>query len=501
MTPLVAVLLLVLLSVIALGAVPRAVACGRIYFTAVGQVLGVPDPATAARPRVPPDGEPAYEQYLFGPAGADLRLVLTRIRRGVRTDYGTALARTWERWWGRGFWAGAYGLLRVYGILVGTLVGATLVVVVTAVQVVAAAVLAGAGLVAILGLRGVDAALLRLRGIRMTCPHCYRRIGYPAYRCPRCGAWHRDVRPGRYGVLRRRCRCDAALLPTLLLLGSHRLTAFCPHADCGVPLADATGTASELLLPIVGGQNAGKTRLMTVIVRAMTMMDGGRAGLEFADRTTGHRISRLETGVLAGDATAPTPPGERPRAYSMYLTRPEPAAGRRLVHLFDSAGERFYESELLEQLRYLGTSRTFVFVIDPLSIDGVWDRLEARAQDRLAPLRSRRSPEFVFQQVLDSVERMSLDPKDARLAVVVTKADLIRFAGISPPAPGAVEQWLDDTGLDNLVRTVRHTFGPVRFFLTSAQLSADGEAEGVPELVDWLLAAGRPPLLTRSMAR
>jgi hypothetical protein len=161
-----------------------------------------------------------------------------------------------------------------------------------------------------------------------------------------------------------------------------------------------------------------------------------------------------------------------------------------LIHLFDTAGEKFYESDVLAQLRYLGPSRTFLFVIDPLSIDQVWNGLDEPTQDRLRAVSARRSPEFVFQQVLDNVERMAVDPKRARLAVAVSKADLLPGAGITSPDHGseAIESWLDAVGLDNLVRTMRHAFGDVRFFHTSAMLSDDGTAEGVTELVDWLLA-------------
>jgi hypothetical protein len=510
------------LLVIGVAAAYHAARCGWIYLTVLAEVLAVPNPAS--RPTSEPDSaadgsEPAYRQYLFGPALSDLQLALSRIRSDLETEFRTASAAIWGRWWTHSAGGRVICLIRIYGLVLGTAIGTLALVAVTAVQILVAAVLAAATLLGILLLRVLDEALLRVRGIRMTCPGCYRRIGYPAYRCPNCGALHRDVRPGRYGVLSRRCRCDQQTLPTLLLLGSHRLTAFCPHPGCGVQLADSSGTTTEVLLPIVGGQNVGKTRLLTVIVKVL--QDNAAAGgstLEFADQTSSRRISRLQPAVLAGEATRPTPP-EQPRAYSMYLTRARnrPRNGstpsrnsapsqsraragvatrlpqkdsRQLIHLFDTAGEKFYESDVLAQLRYLGPSRTFLFVIDPLSIDQVWTSLDRRTQDRLRAVSARRSPEFVFQQVLDNVERMAVDPKRARLAVAVSKADLLPVAGIRSPGPGsaAVEEWLDSFGLDNLVRTIRHSFGEVRFFHTSAMLADDGTAAGVPELVDWLLA-------------
>jgi hypothetical protein len=503
-------LAVVVLAVIGIGAAYHAGRCGWIYLTVLTEVLTVANPAARPAPDADLDtSEPAYRQYLFGPAQSDLRLALSRVRTDLETEFRTSSAAIWARWWTDSLGGRVIGLIRIYGLVLGTLIGTVALAAVTAIPVLVAVVLAAAALLGILALRLLDAALLRVRGIRMTCPGCYRRIVYPAYRCPSCGVLHRDVRPGRYGVLSRRCRCDQQTLPTLLLLGSHRLTAFCPHPGCGVQLADESGTTTEVLLPIVGGQNVGKTRLLTVIVKVLqdNAAQGG-SELEFADQTSSRRMSQLQPAIQAGEATRPTPP-EQPRAYSMYLTRPRsghrdrpghrPRSGaavrwpqkdsRQLIHLFDTAGEKFYESDVLAQLRYLGPSRTFLFVIDPLSIEQVWSGLDRRTQERLRAVSARRSPEFVFQQVLDNVERMAVDPKRARLAVALSKADLLPVAGIRPPGPGsaAVEQWLDDVGLDNLVRTIRHTFGEVRFFHTSAMLSADGTADGVPELVDWLL--------------
>jgi hypothetical protein len=514
---LIAVVGLVLLG---LGAAYHAARCGWVYLSVLAEVLNGPNPGSAASrsPAAYGGSEPAYQQYLFGPELSDLRLTLSRIRTELEAEFHASSSAIWSRWWTAGRWQRAIGLIRIYGLVLGTVIGTLAVVVVTVVQIVFAAGLAGAALAGILLLRALDGAWVWVRGIRMTCPGCYRRIGYPAYRCPSCGALHRDVRPGRYGVLRRRCLCDQQELPTLLMFGSHRLTAFCPHPDCEVQLADASGTTTELLLPIVGGQNVGKTRLLTVIVKVLqdSAAEGG-FGFAFADQTSSRRIGRLQPAVLAGEATRPTPP-EQPRAYSLYLTRPKtrpktrPPSGsrprsrttvsarfgqretRRLIHLFDTAGEKFYESDVLAQLRYLGPSRTFLFVIDPLSIDQVWTKLDALTQDRLRAVSARRSPEFVFQQVLDNVERMAVDPKRARLAVALSKADLLIPAGITGPDPdsAAIEQWLDDVGLDNLVRTMRHAFGEVRFFHTSAMVSGDGTAEGVAELVEWLLAGPVP---------
>jgi hypothetical protein len=475
--------------------------CGWRYVATYGEVLGIPEASKAEPPPVPPQHyskegrEPAYEHYLFGQSRRDLTVALSRAVTRLRSDVAADARQIVNRrlvFTGTGYWTGPLlwhlliGLMFMAGLVLGTLAAAILLTAVTAVQVLIVIIVAGLGISAIFALRVMDSTLLRIRGIRMTCPNCYRHISYPSYRCPGCGVLHHDIRPGRYGVLRRQCVCGHSL-PTLLLLGSHKMTAFCPFEDCGVQLADDQGTAPELMLAIFGGSNAGKTRLLTVIVMALKDHAAQRAAMiDFADRLTARRVSELTPAVFSSLPTSRTGP-EQPRAYSLYV---KPAdRNPRLVHFFDTAGEKFYESEKLTALRFFRSASTFIFVIDPLSIDRVWDKLEPSRQSSFRP-RPDRSPAYVFQQVIQNVEEMGADLKHVRLGVAVSKADVLSREQL--PAPGqdssSVEAWLDEMNMDDLVRSMRHVFGEVRFFHTSAMLTDGGIPPSVDDLIDWSLA-------------
>jgi hypothetical protein len=98
--------------------------------------------------------------------------------------------------------------------------------------------------------------------------------------------------------------------------------------------------------------------------------------------------------------------------------------------------------------------------------------------------------------VLHNIEAMGVKPTRTRLAVAVSKAELLEWAGVAAAQldSAAVEQWLDDAGLDNLVRAIRHSFGEVRFFRTMAMPRGDGMATGAPELLEWMLAGSRVTL-------
>jgi hypothetical protein len=470
--------------------------CGHRYVSAFCEVLGIPAAATAAPPPAPPQhyskdgGEPAYEHYLFGQARRDLGLALSRTATRLRRDFSAdsrkiVNARLTGPWTLPYLWGRLFGLMVLAGLFLGTLAGAVLLAAATAVQILFVIIFTWIGISAILALRAIDSTLLRIKGIRMTCPRCYRHISYPSYRCPGCGVLHHDIRPGRYGVLRRHCGSCGKSLPTLLILGSYRMTAFCPFEGCEVQLADDEGTAAELMLAFFGGSNAGKTRLLTVMVMGLQDHDAQQA-IKFADRLTARRVGELTPAVFSNLPTSRTGP-EQPRAYSLYVKAGR--KNRRLVHLFDTAGEKFYESEKLAPLQFFRSSGTFIFVIDPLSIDSVWEQLKPSRRSELAP-RADHSPAYVFQQVVRNVEEMNVDLKQIRLGIAVSKADVLAREEL--PAPGqdsaSVENWLEEMKLDDLVRSMRHAFGEVRFFHTSAMLTEGHLAASVNELIDWSLA-------------
>jgi hypothetical protein len=493
----------ILPPVVAGYAVLRVWACGRAYLSSFAQVLGVPAAGTAVEPPQPPrqrtdDGrEPAFEQYLFGQVRRDLTEALGRTRRRARRDFDRERQRISDRWLA-GPWTfddlgpRLFGVLLFIGLLVGTLIGGLLVGLIALIQALLVMVCAGLGLSAIFVLRGIDSAMLRARGIRMTCPGCYRHIPYPSYRCPGCGALHHDVRPGRYGVLRRRCACGEQSLPTLLIFGSHRLAAFCPYRVCGVPLAEATGTVGEAMLALFGGANAGKTRLLTIMVIALQAQAQAvqETAVDFADRLTARRLEGLVPLVRDDQIMAKTVL-DKPRAYSLYVRLAE--ASRQLVHFFDTGGERFYDLDRLAELEYFRSARTLIFVIDPFSIDAVWDALPAARRADFSP-RADQPPWVVFQKLARGAREMRADVTQVRLAVAVSKADVL--AGEQLPAPAAdsdsIERWLVEMDQEPLVKSMRHTFGQVRFFHTSAVLSDGLVPPAINDLVAWVL---RTPLV------
>jgi hypothetical protein len=334
--------------------------------------------------------------------------------------------------------------------------------------------------------RLADTVMRQLRGITITCPTCHHRVPHPVHLCPGCGAHHTDLRPGRYGMLRRVCACGARL-PTLLLLGSDRLRSLCPY--CGHPLADRSGSSAEVVLPFLGPPMAGKTTLMMALLVAVEQLTGGRGRVELASADTASRLDEMRRAAGLGLRLEPTRT-ELPTAYSLYANPPR--GPRRLLHVFDIAGERLNRPDQAVEHRFLGLARSFVFVLDPMSVEAFWTELTDSDRERLKDLRAQQPPQDLFAEMTQQIQALGTDTSRARAAVAVSKHDLVRdlppLAGVQPES-GAVEGWLTGRlGLGNLVRTMRHEFREVHFFFTAAVVYEGSAADpSVVDLTRWLL--------------
>ena len=334
----------------AAGVVICAIQTVAVYLIGCVQVLftrpsGLPD-----RQQVfiaPAGGDPARPSYFYGPARSDLRYI-----RQV----------AWSHWRGGAEWwlgtledmldvdGGSRALTGppAVGLAVGLTAGVPLAAAMIAAVSLAHEMLMGVATLSVRctarALRAVDSALLRARHVKVRCVACFERIPYPAYLCPNpeCRETHWDIRPGRYGVLRRTCRCGWQM-PTLLLLGSaRRLDAICPYRACKQPLEHRPGEGREIILPIFGSKGAGKTLLLYGIIKTLQASIRPGIHVDYADSATAARMRDLDSGLAEGFTVPATPAAELPKAYVLRLRI---GRYRRIVQLLDAAGELFYDSQ------------------------------------------------------------------------------------------------------------------------------------------------------------
>jgi hypothetical protein len=473
--------------------------CGRAF----ARGLGVGKDPTTAKVEQPSKGvagrEYAHRRYLLRQAWVDLRHVLVQVWR----DGKKAIKDHWEK-------------LHVHhpaqpqanpptpertklrrtavvGLALGTGVAGMVVIVLAVALAATLGVLYLGEYVVVFALGAVDTGVQRVRGVTMTCRNCGHRITKAEYTCPGgCKTRHHNLRPGRYGVLRRTCGCGCRL-PALALLKSYDLESWCPH--CEKQLAKGTGMTGEIVIPLFGAPSAGKSQLITVLTVAVeTMVDRLGGNFEFADDQTKGDATKAwrglittgrseKTTLVAGATTVP--------AFSMYV---RPRRGRtKLLHVFDAQGEIFNQAEKVRQLKYLEVARTYVFVLDPLSIDRLWAGIEESSRERLHGIRARQNPHKAFEQTLMAVVDKGIDLGQVHLVVALSKADLIGdvLRGVDVNDDGSIRSWLvDELRQGNLVRAMDNHFKEVSFFLTSAVATGNGTTDNsVETFIEQTLAA------------
>jgi hypothetical protein len=473
-----------------------------------------------------PPHEPAYRSYYFGPVFRDYRLAVVQAaqRGGQRAFTGLPAdpsvgrprsvpslgQRLLELWnsigqrtiypvpvrvilFGPAVAAGA-------GLVAGAVAAAALALVWSAVfGVLILATVLGALLVAGV-LRSVETGLLWLRGITLECGVCHHRATAPWYVCPFCAsdgsgrqaAVHRKLVPGSHGVFNRTCRCGNAI-PTVLAKGKAKLVALCQ--ECHAELPRSGFTAPTFHVPVVAGRNAGKSVFMTAAVATLeraARTTAGKADVEFfAEPAVIPDYVRARDSLQAQSFSgiAVTQPVRSVRAFNIYLGR---GRGRRLLYLYDAAGERYEGEAGLATLRYLEHSGGVVVVVDPFSFESVRRFTEDTVLDGVRY--SETDADDVVGRFAESLRQVRGRRADRRLpvraAVVLTKCDaLLEVGGVPhpydsldqaagrPQRSAAVRDWLLATaGAGGLVSNLDSAFERSGYFAVSARDAFDPRA-------------------------
>jgi hypothetical protein len=440
--------------------------------------------AVALRKHV--DHERTFSQYYLGPVIADFSDVIDKATQRQWESVKAGWSMAADALDGSGSLIElAPGIGIAAGVPIGAIGGIAVTVVIVLIHAVIAIICLIAAAISAVVLRGADTMHRYLTNVHMTCPACAQTIRpYAAYRCPSCNELHRDVRPGRRGIVKRVCVCGRRL-PTLLIFGTSRLKAVCPR--CGVSLPSRFGKAAEIVIPLFGSVKAGKTRLVYMLVMAIQELVAANGGtVELVDDTK-DEVDRIAEQVSMTGSPGPTVP-KSPEAFVLHIKL---RLSERYIYLYDVAGELHYRSDSLDGLRYLDKANTLIYVVDPLAADGVWERLSASQQDAFNPIRSDLAEaEIAYELARDQIRRLMGKRRPERLAFVVTKVDVLADARVLDPDAAIRtlvhdEDWMN---MGNIVREAEHSFSQVEYFKTAAIADESGLVDAsVTGLASWLL--------------
>ncbi|TDV57468.1 TRAFAC clade GTPase domain-containing protein [Actinophytocola oryzae] len=449
-------------------------------------------------PRQEKGADPAYRSYYAGPVLRDYRMVLAQTYREMWTtligDIDSRKAhRPGPESWASKVWGWAessmlYPALKypaavvvIAGLFFGALAASTFVAVASLVFAVLLVLLVLSAVATAGGSWVFEVGVLWVRGITIECGTCHVRATRPIYRCPDCRSEHRRLLPGMAGVLHRTCACQT-VLPTLLANGKAKLPAQC--AECKAQLPIHGLTAPTVHIPVIAGPTAGKSVYMQTAVSRLMLRDDG---FEFADERAKQDFERnLKLGVLEDPRRAVKTAVTRPRAYNVYVGA-EGSRSRRLLYLYDPAGEIPESADQLAESQFLKHTKGIVFIVDPFSLRQVRSDTDRAVLGRVGA--SNTAPKEALERFTEALREHLRVKSSERIkvpvSVVLTKADaLLEPSGPTHPYAGrvlgsradhdaAARDWLTEMGQRDLLSSMDNQFATVAYFVVSYQDARD----------------------------
>ncbi|MFT4188840.1 MAG: hypothetical protein QM621_09700 [Aeromicrobium sp.] len=324
--------------------------------------------------------------------------------------------------------------------------------------------------------------------LRCVNPGCYRQTTIPSYRCasPACSAIHRDIRPGPLGIVHRRCGCGTGF-PTTVGAAAKHLVTLCPFCDTELP--KGSGTRQVVMLPVMGAVGAGKTQFLSSgLVGLDQILTGLRGALSPLNDRAEEFFTTAKASIASNHRFTRTHE-DLPAALPFAMERDGKIVE---IQAIDAAGEYFRDWQRSQALSYIDTSEVLLFVLDPLALPLVHDQLRVAKADGTVAV-AQGDPEDSYDSVVERLKASGISLDGKRLAVVMTKVDVLRgvptIGALDPADSDSVKSWLEDRGGSGLVRRIRRDFKNVSYFAVDSYQCRDSFDPTHPlRVIDWALS-------------
>ena len=381
--------------------------------------------------------------------------------------------------------------------------------------------------------RAIDNAYVGLRRVSSICDKCKVRSVLPGYKCPSCGKIHYRLRPNVYGIFRHTCSCGQKLPATFFLAtkdtaSGGKITRKKLEAVCANPQCSSENRAEEtrpVCIPVAGSSSVGKTAFLNAAAVELieSLLPASGCEVEYYAPEKEALFSNAKSDFHKGEVTKtiePTSPGE-PSAFSMsFFVKHRSLKPKRLIHLFDIAGETFIGNHEHERQLHYGYSDGVVLIIDPMAIPEIADRHEDKLNEVDAKNIGRDDLNQVVASLIAKMQNAGLLSSGQKvsipLAVVINKVDepgvadsftqdaRSEYEARHPDRKkedledGLCRQFMVDHGMGNFVNTLAVSFKTTRYFACSAMGHSKGEGayepQGVIEPIAWIVSMSDRPL-------
>ena len=229
----------------------------------------------------------------------------------------------------------------------------------------------------------IENAYLKIKSVSFRCQKCTHAYDIPVYCCPKCNINHIRLRPGRYGVFKRKCVCGSILPLTVKATGKYPtgstanqnywtkfniadMKSRCPH--CGNE--DNAGITHPISIALIGGASAGKTTFKVAFLKDFLDEETVKYNIdfEFPNAEYENEFKRIESYYRG----LPIPATQNGAEYDIitfsFFLKHKKFGVDRLIHLYDMPGETFQRGDAQEGWHMYTFNDGAVFLIDPYSL-------------------------------------------------------------------------------------------------------------------------------------
>lgn len=271
----------------------------------------------------------------------------------------------------------------------------------------------------------IDGIYNFVNGLGTACPHsgCQEKFKIAIYKCDKCGAMHDKLVPGKYGIIKRTCKCGKKL-PTSFMNGRGKLQAYCPR--CKRPIKGETNT-KQYAIPIVGGPSVGKTCYINTVSYNLISKVAKEQDwtVSFLDKDNEEEY-KLAIDNMKKGRKPPKTDSDKLTAYQLAIKVKKETIPRRL-YIYDIMGEVFKQENVVRNNQAFSYADGIIFMIDPLSItDFAMEIIDSSIMSENGA--SQEDFNDIFENLLNSLTAL-YDPNNVGLimmnvAVVINKCDL-----------------------------------------------------------------------------
>lgn len=322
----------------------------------------------------------------------------------------------------------------------------------------------------------------KLSWIPQHCPKCYATFKLPVFECPKCGAHHAKLYPGRCGLIWAKCSCGK-FISCSSLSKRKMLKSYCPK--CGHELAGSSVDA--LTIQIVGGNSSGKTAYIAAFQHCF-LERAASLGVSSLTTSPQNDFLRLEKMYQSGQVEKSD--GNTVQAF--HILHNDKWHSDSGIIIYDVPDEIILSEQYERNPLNFAYSNGVIIIIDPISIAPVRKECAFAAGPQSIKGFSDDSAEEIIVHFINKYSevagRSAKKMSDMPIAVVISKTDLppinqhigidaIRatlssdnasLSGFEEVRNNACRNYLSNIGLSNALNNLESVFSRVAYFPVSS---------------------------------